>query len=556
MSKQTLALCLLFVSALAACYYHDAEEVVPAGIAQGHKQSAAPGEPFALFIVTDGLAWNVLSEMMDKGEMPNFKKYIYDRAAVSDAAFTSAPSVTYPNLTSMATGQYGAHTGVAGMKFIFRRELQYRQYDRYIDLWRVNTDCTSPTIMEILGDQYTFVNFFPLFRGADYYGRMFYNSLRGEVFGRWDLHDAGCCSAIAEIYENCHEQVGRYPRCTILYFMGTDYYAHLYGLNSEKYHAYLRYLDKNVGELFQRLDKIGVLDGLLLVHVSDHGMLQNEHSDFNLIDMMRRDMHMRVTDGDFDNDWRWEKRRETFNGYNAVVTISGHRYGYVYLSCRPPSKFLTMNIFAAPLALDQIRNYEISDGTRIDVIASLLKYEAVEHIIARKGDDRIAVFHRDGEAEIERKIVDGKKMYRYTVVSGADPFAYSQAESAGKMLGGKFYTADEWLQATYETEFPDAVVQCCEVFDDNDEVGDLIVYPRPGWELNSENQGAHGGLHHDEMHIPMAFAGPGIRKCNFGPARLVDVMPTVLQYLGFGDRLAKLQNLDGKSVLDKIAEKQ
>jgi hypothetical protein len=556
MLKKILGLCLFLTSALASCYI-DAEEKIPDDLASGKKRYAAAGERMALLIVTDGLKEELLEHMMEAGELPNFKKYIYNRAAVSHCAVTSAPSVTYPNLTAMVTGQYGSHSGVAGMKYIFREELQYRRYDRYSDIWKVNEDCTSPIIMEVLNDEYTFVNFFPLFRGAGHYARMFYNTLRAKVFGRWDLYDAACCENIAHVFENCHKEAGRYPRYTILYFIGSDAYAHKYGLASKEYREYLKYLDDRLGEMFRRLDKVGVLKDMLIVHISDHGMVDvNPASRFNLLSAMRNDLGMKVTNGDIPSDLSLKERLDRYNYFNAVVTVSGDRHGYIYLASEPPNRFRSVNIFAKPVPLEQIRNYEVSEGRRIDLIAALLKYDAVEHVLARKNESTVAVFHRNGEAEIERKIVDGKKMYRYKVVAGADPFAYNYTDSASKMKGDTFYTADEWLEATCDTEFPDAVVQCIEVFDSPDRVGDLVVYSRPFRELNTVHKSAHGGLHRGEMRIPLAFAGPGIRQCRFGPVRNVDVMPTILEYLGYGDRLEKLQNLDGKSFLRRIAAPQ
>jgi len=554
MSGKILGLCLFLTISLASCYI-DADEQIASDLASGKKNSAAPGDKMALLIVTDGLKPELLERMMEAGELPNFKKYIYGRGAASDCAFTSAPSVTCPNLTAMVTGQYGSHSGVAGMKFLDRRELQFRKYDRYADIWEVNNDCASPTIMEALKDEYTFVNLFPLYRGADHYARMFYNSLRAKVFTRWDLDDAACCANIARVFEYCHAKAGRYPRFTILYLIGTDYYAHHYRPDSPEYGAYVKFIDDNLGNMFSRLDKIGVLDDMLIVYLSDHGMLDVDSSDgFDLIAAMQNDLGMKIAGYNISNALSWKQRLDRYNAYNAVLTASGERYCYIYLASELPNRFRSVNLFAHPRTLEEIRRYEVTKGRYVDLVSALLKYDAVEHVLARKNESTIAVFHRDGEAEIERRVIDGKKMYRYKVVSGADPFAYSYTESAGKMNGDTFYTAGEWLEATCQTEFPDAVVQCIEVFDAPDRVGDLLVYARPGYEFNARQKGAHGGLHRGEMRIPLAFAGPGIRQCRFGPVRNVDIMPAILDYLGYRDRLEKLQNLDGKSFLDRIAE--
>jgi len=552
MSRRILAVCLLLAVCLCSCYVK-AEESIVAELAANPRHSAGTDDRMVLFILTDGLKPELLYGMMERGELPNFSRYLYDRGAVSDSAFTSAPSVTYPNLTGFVTGRYGAHSGIAGMKYINRKTLTFRQYDRYVNVWSVNSDCRVPTIMEVLDDQYTFVNFYPIHRGADHYARMFYNSLRAHVFGLWDMHDAACCDNVAKIFEYC-STVKRYPRFSILYLIGTDVYGHKYGPETQDYRDYVKFIDAELGKMFHRLEKIGVLERLLLIHVSDHGMMTvNPDDGFDLLEAMRRDLGMKVTDGDFGNyELEWKQRLDRFNYNNAVVSISGNRYAYIYLSSELPNRFRSVNIFEKPVVLERIRNYEVSRGRKVDIVKALLKYEAVEHILARKGEGKVAVFHRQGEAEIERKITDGGKLYRYKVVSGSDPFAYACTEKAGALVGEDFHTAREWLEATAETEFPDAVVQCIEVFDSKEKVGDLVVYPAAGHELVSKIKGAHGGLHRGEMHIPMVFAGPGIRRCRFGPVRSVDIFPTILDYLGYSDRIEAL-DLDGISFLDRIA---
>jgi len=552
-SIRIVGACLLLAVCLCSCYVK-AEEAILADLAGSPRSAAGPGDRMVLFILTDGLKPELLYGMMERGELPNFSRYLYDRGAVSDSAFTAAPSVTYALLTACVTGRYGAHSGVTAMKYIDRETLTFRQYDRYVDVWSVNEDCKVPTLMEVLEDQYTFVNFWPIHRGADHYARMFYNSLRAHVFGLWGMHDAACCDNVARIFEYC-STVNRYPRFSILYIIGTDFYGHLYGPETEDYRDYVKFIDAELGKMFHRLDKIGVLDKLLLIHLSDHGMMTvNPDDGFDLLQAMRRDLGMRVTDGDFGNyELEWSERLDRFNYNNAVVTISGNRYAYIYLSSELPNRFRSVNLFAKPVSLRRIRNYEVSSGVKVDLVKALLKYDAVEHVLARKGEGAVAVYHRDGEAEIERKTINGKKLYRYRVVSGSDPFAYTHTEKAGALVGEGFHSAREWLAATAGTEFPDAVVQCIEVFDSKERVGDVIVYPSAGHELVSENKGAHGGLHRCEMRIPMVFAGPGIRRCRFGPVRIVDLFPTILDYLGYSDRLGALEGLDGESFLGRIA---
>ncbi len=62
---------------------------------------------------------------------------------------------------------------------------------------------------------------------------------------------------------------------------------------------------------------------------------------------------------------------------------------------------------------------------------------------------------------------------------------------------------------------------------------------------------SHSGLFDDSIHVPMAAHIPGIEKKELeGLTQHVDIVPTLLEYLGF----EKKENLDGKSLIPLIKE--
>ena len=77
---------------------------------------------------------------------------------------------------------------------------------------------------------------------------------------------------------------------------------------------------------------------------------------------------------------------------------------------------------------------------------------------------------------------------------------------------------------------------------------DLVIFPAPGVNFDCCERGAHGGLEADEMTIPLVFAGHGIRKGTIPKARIVDVFPTILDYL----EIEKPNPIDGHSLLSEI----
>ena len=93
------------------------------------------------------------------------------------------------------------------------------------------------------------------------------------------------------------------------------------------------------------------------------------------------------------------------------------------------------------------------------------------------------------------------------------------------------HEADEWLEATAETEYPDLVVQLPEFFD-SPRSPDVFVSPADGYGFTSGNAAGHGSLSRSETVVPFLFAGPGVPPGRLHAARTVDLAPTLLAYLG------------------------
>jgi arylsulfatase A-like enzyme len=119
------------------------------------------------------------------------------------------------------------------------------------------------------------------------------------------------------------------------------------------------------------------------------------------------------------------------------------------------------------------------------------------------------------------------------------------------MVGGKFYDDQAWLNATCNGPTPDAVVGIMELFDAS-RCGDIALFAQAGYQYGKEDESGHGGLNPDDMLIPFIIAGPGIGQGTIETARTVDLFPTVLDYLGFADRLKTMMPRDGRSLYPEI----
>ncbi len=547
-----LILALLSLGTLSCrLLYTDIAGAVEKDLTDNPEQGVPLEDNKILFIMMDGVQPNLFQEMIDKGELPNIKKYIYDRAAVAKPALTTVPSVTYANMTAMTSGRHPGHTGIPGMYWIDRKTLENRDYPRYVDVFKGNEDARCPLIFDYLEDEYTVAIFWPIFRNADRYVRMFYNSLRAVVMDQWYLHDMECTWNVPKIFASA-KKAGRYPRFVLLYLISPDPIGHKHGPDSEAYRKNLRFQDFNLGVMFRRLEEMGLLDKMLITLLSDHGFIPHKKElDFNLIEAMERDFGMKVQFGPVDNRLEMRQRIDRYNYYHAIVASSGYRYAFIYLNNETPNRLRSKNLFEKPVPYERIRNFPVAEGINRDLIPTLVGYRAVHCAMVRKSPNGIAVFGKNGESLIERRLADGKKVYRYSITKGQDPLKYDKDEKTMKLLDGGFHGEREWLEASAGAEYPAVIVSSMELFDEPDRLGDIVLFAENDCELINGQKGGHGGLHRDEMVVPLMLAGPGIKKCEFGPIRSIDLMPTLMEYLG--RKIGKENSFDGISFLHKIS---
>ena len=62
--------------------------------------------------------------------------------------------------------------------------------------------------------------------------------------------------------------------------------------------------------------------------------------------------------------------------------------------------------------------------------------------------------------------------------------------------------------------------------------GDIAVFAAEGWDFGNRHSAGHGGLNRGEMCFPLILAGPGVPHGRLETAQAVDIMPTILHWLG------------------------
>jgi hypothetical protein len=216
--------------------------------------------------------------------------------------------------------------------------------------------------------------------------------------------------------------------------------------------------------------------------------------------------------------------RGYLGGAAASVMVSGNAMAHVYLRGdgwgRPRAQ--------EPPAPEQVR-----------LIDALVTEPAVDQVIARDSRGGAFVVSSRGRARI-RRVGDA---ISYEPEHGGDPFGYDTALAGTR-------SRQDWLGDTWNTDYPDAPVQVLQLLE-SPRSGHLLVTARPGFDLRARfekppHRGSHGALHRRHLMTPLLsnleLAG--------GPARTVDVLPTMLDALGSDLPV----NLDGRSLWPTDAE--
>ncbi len=501
---------------------------------------AFPERPVIIFLV-DGVNAEVFNSMLQGGELPSVQTYWMERGCRARNAVTSVVSTTYTVTTSLLTGLHPAHHGVPASKWFNRRQLFHRRYDSPMRMRRIDDDYKALNLFEMLPECLSVTILTQINRGVSHNIENFQTAGISFFFRWWETMDWFTIirfKIIAEISED----VGEFPDIIVAYFAGTDGAGHLFGPYSKEYRKTLRNVDRQIGRLMKTLEENGVLERFLLIFVSDHGMHPVEPDRaLDVAKYLRRELGIPTTTRELDEGWSIAKRARYLEKYSALVSHCGNRYACVYLRSFEEEKEgeIRWKSWRDEPGHAEYFAYPTEAGKRVNLVQELLKHPAIGIICWKDENGCVIVKSRAGTLAISRS--NGN--YQYEIIEGENPFE----NSFGPLEERTWYTSQEWLINTASHPYPDAVVQLAELLD-SPRMGDLVLFASSRANFKRKEKGAHGGLDTDEMRIPFIIAGPGIRQGEIPAARIVDVLPTILDWMGADAP----EGLDGRSLLPLI----
>ena len=496
-----------------------------------------PVRSVVIFFI-DGLDRGRFAELLEAGRLPAIERRFVRGGVRVEHAIVSLPAITYPNTVSLLTGQFPGHHGVLGNRWFDRHTLQSADYSLATTYRRVNEDFQCPTLYERLSDHFTVSIQCPTRRGVSHTIDNPITSGIDWLLGEYTHVDARSGAGLEEVV-GLANRVGRWPSVLLHYFPGVDEVGHRFGSDSSRYAAALVNADRQVGRVADAIDRAGLGERTYFVLVTDHGHVPTRADrTVDLIAWLRQRCHLRVcTAPPVGRDYATRLARVA--RYDAVAINGVYRRIAIHL--RGPRGW------GMPADDELVQRVLAPAGPTTD---RLVDQPGVGLVCRSAGAGRVIVASRNGTAIIERRQADGVSEYRVKTQAGVDPLRARTA--LAPFIDAGWHASRAWLAATADTRFPDFPVQVVEMFD-SPRAGDLVVFAAEGWAFSARDRGGHGSCLAEDMRGVLLFSGPDLpRGATIRHARIVDVLPTILDLLGERDRLNGRVAIDGVSIAAEL----
>lgn len=453
-----------------------------------------------IFLLFDGARPDVLENLAREGKLPNIYERFY-KAGVGTKATTVFPSTTGPAYLPFITGQFPGVCNIPGIRWLDRTEFNkstsshagrrsYVGYENSFFNRDLNPDvktlydevspCFSINSIITRGlEKTSFMNMLP----------QSLLMLYAKLSHHWKPVDA---FAERHFFKALKESY----KFFFVSFLRIDEESHLSHPFSDSSIAAYQYLDTAVGRLFNELEKAGTLKDTLVMVSSDHGLTAT-------------DKHFEL--------WKWfeDRGRRVFyyphifkSKVDAACMVSGNAMANMYFKSGG----------AAGTSWEP-HTYH-AELEALGFVKELAREPAIDHVITRIDDYTFGITRGEAFATITKK----DRAIDYTVVT-QDPFGYPPLP--------KSMTYDEVLKLTFDTDYPDALVQIAQIFD-SPRTGDMLVTSKLGYDLRirfeiPEHHGSHGSFHKEHMLVPLLANQPIFDKNQ--PHRTIDVYEKIRAHL-------------------------
>ncbi|MFT6337070.1 MAG: hypothetical protein ACI86M_001652 [Saprospiraceae bacterium] len=494
----------------------------------------------ASIILIDGLDQTRFQNALQKGKLPRLQNLINTGTYIKNG-IGSFPSMTGYAFYPFITGHDAVESGIIGLRW-FDRSLDVGNLRNYVgrtNVW-MNQDITDTikTFYQLSGDQYTAsINSFMNKGVADaritgwthttakFEGRSVIGPLRSIPFAGKELaknhyqHES-------EVMRMAAGQLEQNPKVQWIALPSPDATFHVDGM-TDYYDNLLQYIDSLIGDFQVTIDELGQSDTRMLAIVTDHGIASVENN-IDFLKEAKERMGLDLIRGNAVN-YRSMQLKEPLSEFvekDGYFVINGNLSAMLYL--RDPSQSGTES-WRTNLTSQQLIDFS-KNGTSVDITDGIANMEGLEFVIFRKDKNTIIVKNKEGEASIETQ---GDR-YKYTSQS-SNPFEYEIE------LIDTFLTANQWLEKTINTDYPDAVYRLYSVMD-MPNVGDFVLTSKEGYDFAKDYEiivgnykGGHGGIKANQLRVPYILSVPNQDSRKIDHLRSEDVGKMIGDWLGFSE---------------------
>lgn len=452
--------------------------------------------PLTLYLLADGARPDIFKWLLEAGALPNIQREILQNGTFRTAT-SCFPTTTGPAYLPMIYGGFPGTLDVPGIRWFDKAAFRRNRFGKFAirsyigpqaKYFNEDVKAGYPSLHQLFDRPFNI--FSMLTRGVPEQNDL------GKKGKSWMYFRAHYFFVHQPVDEEAHKRMmaglDLDPEFFFVVFPCIDWNAHHFQPEHQETINSYKFLDFSVGQIVEKLKKQGRWDDTLLIITSDHGLTAT-HTHLDLADFLGNQGLKTIA---HPNIFKINP--------DAAVMISGNSFGSIHI----------------------LKNSE--DILKGDDVISALGSEAFEALLARPEVDFLAwrgdqadfwVSSKKGKARIVQ--ADGLS---YQPLTG-DPFGLGLLQQPLNHL--------QALQATFHSDYPDALVQIEQLFRSR-RAGDLVVSAAPGYDLRDfweipEHHGSHGSLHKDHMLVPFLYNQQG---WNDRPARTADIFNTILKWMG------------------------
>lgn len=522
---------------------------------------AGDDDYYAIVYIVDGLHPDMFVQMIDNGELPNIRKYIYDRGAMADPFITVFPSITLPAMTTLMTGQYPGNHKIPAFHWFNRDDFSYRSYIGLDILFFEKDLCaTSKRMFDYFerGDSASFGIIAGTTTGTD--DSLLFTSLN-------PLHKLAPFThlAIKDLLSKIGVGSG-IPHIMALYEWGVILRSYQNPMRSDTVKEVMLSMDNHYGDLIREYEKHGILNRTYLLVVSDHGLYPVDQTFYidnalkeagfskRLISYNLGEPYVPFTSEDDEKPSRmpflpfYEDRVDSLfsvpidrREYHVIVGSNAGGAATLYFAKNggyDNDGNWSRDNWKEPVVYGDLLNYNLgTERGYVNVIDIVSKCEGVDFFIVKDnlyvpGEEfRVRVVSRHGESLITRRGDHSHDFtFKYTLLSGKDPLGYVDHPDVGRLVDGTFHDQETWFIATKNHTYPDGCMQLSQCMQ-TERTGTIVLSCADTWGVNCQVVNKHGGLLGDEMRATFCIAGPGIEHGVIAGARTADLAPSLLYLL-------------------------